>query len=416
MDERKRDEMAYFRYAVITPLLNCDQNGETVNQKLKELASRIWTLPDGRIRQFAWGSIEKWLYNYKRHGLNGLRDVPRRDIGAFRGMPANVSEVIDNLLAERPELKPSSLIRLINFQGLLYGSRAPSRSTLFRYIKSRRPLIAPKQAKERRSFEAPYAGSLWQTDIMYGPYINVKRSDGKRIKKQTYLVAIIDDHSRLIVHGEFFLSQDVKAYLKTLKKAILKRGIPEKLYCDNGQVFLSPHIKQIAAELGTLVLHTKVRDASAKGKIERFFRTVRDRFLEPLYIEKKIPDDLEILNQYFQRWVEMGYNSRVHGSLDCTPMKKWLASADKIRMLKSDRVNSAFRFSVERRVRKDGTFSLNQIYYETSWSLSGKKVRVLYDPLNESNIEVFYQGISYGLANQLEKGINYSLPRGGGDK
>ena len=129
-----------------------------------------------------------------------------------------------------------------------------------------------------------------------------------------------------------------------------------------------------------------------------------------------MPNELEELNSLFQRWLEMGYNNRVHGSLGCTPIQKWLASAEKIRMLKSNRVNDVFRFSEERRVRKDGTFSLKRVYYETSWILSGKQIRILYDPLTMKDIEVFHQGISYGRALPLKRNINYSLPRAGGGK
>ena len=116
MNEKKRDEMAYFRYSVIVPLLESSDR-RTVKRKLKEQAARFWPLPDGRVRQFAWGTIEKWLYNYKRHGLSGLKGIPRRDAGAFRGMPVRVSEELDKLLAERPELKPSFITENSEFQG-----------------------------------------------------------------------------------------------------------------------------------------------------------------------------------------------------------------------------------------------------------------------------------------------------------
>lgn len=415
MNEKQREETAYLRYSIILPLLDCNGR-KTLGNKLKEQAGRFWPLPDGRMRQFAWGTIEKWLYNYKRYGMDGLRDAPRRDTGAFREMPVEVSEELDRLLEENPGLKSSVLIKMLSFRSILCGDRVPSRSTLYRYIRSRRPAVIPKTAKERRSFEAPYSGSLWQTDIMYGPYIKYRRADGKRVKKQTYLVAIIDDHSRLIVHGEFFLSQDLTAYLKTLKTAILKRGIPEKIYCDNGQVFLSGQIKRIAAEIGSVVIHTKVRDAEAKGKIERFFKTVRDRFLAPLYAEKTVPDSLEELNMMFQRWLEMGYNNRKHSAIGCPPIQKWMTGAGKVRMLPSGKIDGVFRFSAERQVRKDGTFSLKNVQYETSWLLSGRKVKILYDPLNRGIIEVFSQGISYGPARELNKSVNYTLRRSGGGK
>lgn len=410
MTEKERDQLAYFRYSVIVPLLGSDDS-TTLERRMKQQAERIWTLPDGRLRQFAWGTLEKWLYNYKRLGMAGLTDASRRDVGAFRKMPIDVSEEIDRILSEHPGLKSNTIIRDLRAREFIKNGR-PSRSTLFRYIKNRRPrALEISSRKERRAFEAPRAGALWQTDIMYGPHLGVvDESSGKRVKRATYLVAIMDDHSRLIPHAEFFFAQDLLAYLKTLKTAILKRGIPEKLYCDNGKVFLAPQIKRIAAEIGVIVLHTAVRDAAAKGKIERFFRTVRDRFLEPFRLEG-LPGDLEVFNRYFQRWLERDYNNKKHGSIDCAPMEKWMLGSNKVRMLDYRRESEVFRFMEERVVRKDGTFLLNGTLYETNWTLAGRKVRLLFDPFAPAEVAVQCEGRGYGTANPLQRNVNYSIKR-----
>ncbi len=410
MNEKDREQLAYFRYSVVVPLLGMTERG-MLKSALERQASRIWTLPDGRLRQFAWGTIEKWLYNFNQFGIEGLTDVPRKDLGLFRGMPVGACEAIDRILREHPGIKSNTILRDLRMRNVIKDGR-PSRSTVFRYIKSKRPLILEGSSpRERRAFEAPYSGSLWQTDIMYGPYLATRDSEsGRTVKRATYLVAIMDDHSRLIPHAEFFFNQDLLAYLRTLKTACLKRGIPEKLYCDNGKVFLSPQIKRIAAEIGMVVLHTAVRDAAAKGKIERFFRTIRDRFLEPFKLEG-LPGNLEILNKYLQRWLELNYNNRKHGGIDTSPMRKWMLSAEKVRMLRHGSEERVFQFVEERVVRKDGTFPLDGVLYETNWTLAGRKVRLLFDPFNPEVVEVRSNNESYGTARPLQRSANFSTRR-----
>ena len=290
-----------------------------------------------------------------------------------------------------------------------FGNSLPSESTIYRYMRTVRPR-RESPTKERRAFEAPYAGSLWQTDIMYGPYLPQLNDRGKWVKKQTFLVAIIDDHSRLLCHGEFYFSQDILSYLGCLKTALCKRGIPEKLYCDNGKVFLSDQVKNIMAELGTTVLHTAVRDAAAKGKIERYFRTVRDSFLNPL-LALEPPRKLEELNKKYWKWCEGSYNLKVHSTINSTPIERWMNTSHKVRLLNIGMEDEIFQFEEVRKVKKDGTFSLKNCIYETSWTLAGKKVSVRYNPFFPEQPYVSFEGKKYGKANLLNRHFNNKAPR-----
>ena len=251
-------EMAMFRYSVINGLLHGDSS-KSLKKRMHALADRIWTLPDGKLRQFSWGAIEDWYYAYRNYGFSGLIKQPRKDNGKFRMLNEELCSYIDKFIKAHPQLKTSVLISRMR-EDAKFSEKLPGDSTIYRYVRSICPLKeAP--AKERRAFEAPYAGNLWQTDLMYGAYLPQLNDRGRWVKKQTFLIAIIDDHSRLSCHGEFYFTQDILAYLGCLKTALCKRGIPEKLYCDNGKIFLSDQVKNIMAELGTTVLHTPVRDA-----------------------------------------------------------------------------------------------------------------------------------------------------------
>lgn len=399
-------EMAMFRYSVINPLLHGD-DGRSLKKRIKELAGKIWTLPDGRLRQFSWGTVEDWLYTYQRGGLYGLEKQRRKDKGGFREIDENVRAYVDRHIKEYPRLKTSVIISLMKDAGIITGNR-PSESTIYRYARTIRPDNGVP-VKERRSFEAPYAGNLWQTDIMYGPYLPRLNDRGRWTKKQTFLVAIIDDHSRLLCHGEFYFKQDVLAYLACLKTALRKRGIPEKLYCDNGQVFLSAQVKRIMAELGTIVLHTQIRDCAAKGKIERFFLTVRNSFTEPL-LALDAPKNLEELNRKFWKWSEKSYNLKRHSTIEATPVNRWMETAHKVRLLNIGVEDEIFHFETIRKVKKDGTISLNGRIYETSWSLAGKKVTVRYDPFFPGRPFISYENQDYGRAAPLSREFNNKLP------
>jgi len=399
--------MGYFRFSVINPLLAHDLR-RSMKDRIDELANRVYTLPSGEQRQYSAATIEDWHYDYKTHGLNALVHPPRKDKGTQRAMPEAVIDAIGELLKEHPSIKSSNLIRLLD-ERKLRSNGMPSDSTIYRYL---RPIRKAQKSdgKNRRAFEAPYAGGLYQTDIMYGPYVRVKNSKGRYVNRPTYLIAILDDHSRLLCHGEFFTSQDLMRYIHVLEQAISKRGVPESIYCDNGKVFLSAQVKRIGAEIGMRVVHTAVRDAAAKGKIERFFLTVRDQFLD-LTWRTSSKRDLDTLNHLFFAWCE-AYNTRHHGALAMAPMQKWLASERHPRRLAElPDTSHTFLLETTRRVKKDGTFSLHGLRYETLSVAVGAKVTVRYHRYELHRVHVFLDATYLGVAHPLDPGANYQTPR-----
>jgi transposase InsO family protein len=408
MDEKTAREMGHVRFGVISPLLSAD-DPRSLKVRFTEQSEKIWTLPDGRLRQFTRTTIEDWFYAYRNSGMDALINPPRKDCGTHRVVSELICQAIDDILAAHPTLKSSNVIRLLDERQLRIND-SPSDATLYRYLRKIRPSYQ-KRAQERRAFEAPYAGNLYQTDIMYGPSVKVRLPNGRSRREATYLLAIIDDHSRLICHGEFFLSQNLMVYLTVLEKAIRKRGIPDKIYCDNGKVFLSGQVVRIGMEIGSRIVHTKVRDAAAKGKIERFFKTVRDQFLELATLDGV--NTLMDLNSRFFKWVEE-YNTRKHSSLGCSPMEKWLKSPRIPRLLEnSPRMDDLFLLEVTRLVKKDGTFSLLGKRFETSYIHAGRKITARYDKNDLTRVHVYYKTDYLGPASPCDPNANNGLPRKG---
>lgn len=398
-----RQQLAWFRYAVIAPLL-APEPGRTLKQRIEEQAERVWTFPDGGTRSIGFGTIEKWLYAYRLGGIEALRVRLRQDAGSFRGIDEDTAGRINQILHDHPKLRTHAIIEHLNIENLL-GDPPPSHSTLYRYIKAQRPSSGRSEPQmQRRSFEAPYAGYLWQADIMYGPHLPVKLPNGRTRKQQIYLIAVLDDHSRLLCHGEFFARQDLAAWLCCLETAVRKRGVPCKLYCDNGQVFTSDQIRRIAAALGIELLHTRVRDAAAKGKIERLFQKVRRSFLEPA-MEMAPPKTLDEINEKFFTWMENGHNHREHSAFNETPIRRFMESSSHLRTLPADSAG-LFHVSYTRLVKKDGTFSLHGVRFETVPGLTGRKVTVSYDLREPERVFVFCDGVSHGRAGLLDPKAN----------
>jgi transposase InsO family protein len=412
MDDEAR-QRAYFRFGIISPLLSPDPDHSLV-ARLAEQSEKTWQWLDGQPRCYAVSTIEDWLYRYRNGGLDALIDAPRRDRGTFPGMPESVCDEAMRLFHEHPGVRTGTVHEHLKRNRLIVDGQ-PSRSTFYRWSSVNRPKRPAPAAQERRAFEAGWSAALWQADIMYGPLIARQQRDGRRRQAQTYLVAIIDDHSRLLCEGRFFHSQGMEAWLETLRTACCRRGIPEKLYVDNGKVFISPQITRIGAVLGMRVIRTGVRDAAAKGKIERFFRTVRMSFLEALELEE-MPKSLEALNRAFRVWTETHYNGAIHSAHGLTPSQRWIEGAQRLRTINLDEADELFLFETHRKVRKDGTFSLNARRFETDSSLAGKEVLVRYEPINLSRVDVWFEQQFRGRATVLDLRGNDGLVREGRSK
>ena len=261
------------------------------------------------------------------------------------------------------------------------------------------PALPPK---DRRKFEAEAPNDLWQSDVMHGPMVLV---DGKQ--RKTYLTAFIDDHSRLIPHAEFFLSERLDSFLDSFRKALLTRGLPRKLYVDNGPAFRSNHLEHICASLGIVLIHAKPYQPEGKGKIERFFRTVRMQFLP---ITKS--STLNGLNAALTEWLR-DYHERPHGSTGETPFRRFTRGLACVRPAPTD-LSDHFRKEVKRTVAKDRTFTIQGRIYEAPVDLVSKQVRLLYHEHDPARVEVLWEGKTYGFASVLDVNVNCRVRRENG--
>jgi putative transposase len=385
--------------------------GRTRHERVHQVAAMTFLDEDGQPRQFTWRTIQTWFYRYKNHGITGMTPQPRSDKGQAR--KCTPEELLEALNAAKPHFtnkrhNKTALYRFCVENGLLDPDRlAPT--TFYRFLREYQ-LLAPESddQKKRLAFSMKYANQLWQADTMFGPYCDTGRSPGSR--KQAKLIAFLDDASRVLCHGEFFFEENVDTLVQAIRAAFYKRGVPEQLLVDNGSIYSSQEITLLCARVGCLLRHTAVRDAAAKGKIERFFRRVRDQFL----IKKLDLSSLDALNRQFSHWAEQDDNSTEHDAIGLKPIDRFGLDLNRIRFLApSEHADELFYAEATRKVKKDNTFSFASQRYETTVDLRDREVQLRYDRLRgqHSAVIVYHKGQRMGPARLLNTVANGLLRR-----
>jgi transposase InsO family protein len=381
--------------------------GSSIVARIRHVAQTPFTDDDGRRYQFTWRTIQTWYSRYKKDGITTMHPRARRDRGIPRKMRVEeVAEVIDQARRHFRDGKPrniAALYRTCIERGLL--QRAEIAPNTFRRVVNAHGLLTPltsDEVKHRLAFAKAHANEMWQADTMVGPYV---KSDAGHA--QAKLIAFIDDASRLCCHGEFFLAENTDTLITALRSALYKRGVPETLYVDNGSIYTSKEISQICVRIGTLLCHAPVRDGAAKGKVERFFRTVRESFLT----RALDLSSLDALNRAFFRWVEDEYNSVTHGSLQMRPVDRFGLDLPRVRFLPPSEVNDELFFVEEdRSVLADNTFSFQRTRYEAPRDLRARKVQIRFHRKSPSAVIVFYKGERMGRAQPLDLLANDRKP------
>jgi len=387
MDEKRREEIALFRYEVIAPLLHVEPGGGALKQAIEKLVEKAWTIPYSETTSIGYGTIEHWLYRYKGGGMPALKPSPRADNAQSRKITGEVAEAVEEILESHPDLSGPLVLKELAARDLIRSGDL-SLSSLWRFRKAR-GLDAGRipLRRDRRAYAFEFPGDCWQCDIMYGPALPTE--DGRRCK--AYLYAVIDDATRLVCHAQFHFKQDLKALKDTLKQAFLKRGLPKRLYMDNAKIFQTKQLLVVAAQLGFHLLHTKPYRPEGRGKVERWFRTVRASFLPRLDLNRI--ESLDRLNRLLWAWIEGEYHQTVHRALGEPPLDRWLRLADHVRPAPPDLdIEMLFLARATRRVKKDGTFTLKRSLFEAGVDFIGEKIVVRFDPFDLRKVRISREG------------------------
>ena len=381
--------------------------GDTITARIHAVSQMAFTDEQGHSRQFTWRTIQTWHSRYKKHGITVMENKPRSDKGQRRKVqPELLLEAIRAVLPKLHGKSPNNamIYRLCIEQGLLTRSQVAPNT--FRRIVNEYELFKPDDQSEnkiRLAFSKAHANEMWQADTLYGPHVTI---EGVAI--QTRLIAFVDDASRVCCHGQFFAAENVDTLIESLRAAFYKRGVPQCLYVDNGSIYCSKEIIQITARVGCLLAHTPVRDGAAKGKVERFFRTVRDQFLS----RQLDLSSLEALNRQFIQWVEEQYNAQIHSVLGMSPLDRFALDRSFIKFLPPNQANDEMFFvEEERHVRADNTFSFKAIRFEAPRHLPDRSIQIRFQrKAPASRLIVYYKGERMGEAKPLDAVANDRPP------
>lgn len=366
----KRKEIALFKYSLISPVLV--GNVAVQMSYFREMAQKEHNVPHQGRKKYKALTFKKWLKMYRRHGFDVLLPKERNDRGKSRKIDCQLQLDIKNALETYPFLNGSALHRLLVSEGNIRVGGI-NEGTLRKYIRDNQ-LRKQFPADARKKFEKKYINQLWTADCMHGPYLQLENQSRKH---KVFLIAAIDDHSRMICARGWFSHENSTALETTLKEGFGRYGLPQKLYCDNGSIFSSFHLQLACARLGIALIHSKPYDSPSRGKIERYFRTVRDKFLATL--QKEEISNLEMLNDRFEHWLDKEYHKHLHTGIGETPMNRFMKNNDtQIRRVSQHELDTAFQMTIRRKVKNDATISVNSHLYECPPQFIGTTIEIRY--------------------------------------
>ena len=394
--------VAQFRFALIAPVIQDLFPDATKTAYYKRVTENPLKLPDGTTKEYDYKTVEKWVSQYRLGGIDALMPRERSDKGTSRALPDTAIEEIYRLKEAFPRLNATQI-----HQKLIADSFIPatvSVDAVQRFIKhndlksARNPNV-----RDRKAFEEDMFGKMWQADTCYLPHIT---EDGQC--RRVYCVMIIDDHSRLLVGGELFYNDNAANFQKVLKDAIATYGIPDKLYVDNGGPYCNEQLSLICGSVGTVLLHTRVRDGASKAKVERHFRTLKERWLYTLDVASisSLAEFNSLLKDYMR-----SYNTTFHTGIDCTPFSRYQDTKSHSRTPQSrEWLEECFLNRITRKVNKDSTVSINKMSFDVPMQFISMKVDIRYQPSDMDTAFILYDGKHYPLL-RTDKNANCHTKR-----
>ena len=381
--ERAR-AIGLFRYMLIReaadPALTSRQRGAMV----REIAAREHEDPSGhRVRLTRW-TLDRWVREWRRGGFDALVPAPRQ---SQPRTPPEVMELAAALKKENPARTAAQVQRILRAQ----AGWAPDERTIQRMF-TRAGLTAlavPGAASVFGRFEAGRPNEIWTGDALHAIRVGGRK---------TYLFAFIDDHSRAVMAARFGFAEDAIRLAAALRPALASRGVPEHVYVDNGSAFVDAWLMRACARLGIRLVHSQPGRPQGRGKIERFFRTVRGQFLAELTEERAARlKDLAELNRLFTAWVETVYHPREHSETGQAPLARWEAGGP-FPLPAAASLADAFRWSEWRTVTKTATVSMHGNRYQVDPGLTGRRVELVFDPFDLAVLSVRAGGRDAGTA------------------
>lgn len=396
MEKEVREKIALKRYQIISPVLA--EPARAQNDYFRKQAAQEQAFPRYGVRKISVSTLKTWLRKYRRHGFEALKPKDRSDGGRPRRLDDALLLAIQVQCQAYPHYSVQKLYETLQELHLL-GDPPVHYNTVLRLIKMNGWLPVQKRTDVRKAFEVDQVNDLWIGDFLHGPQVRAGNRSHKAI-----LCALIDDHSRIVVGHAFSASETINVLTLVLKEAFLAYGIPKRLYLDNGPAFSSDLLAKSCALAGVSLIHSKPYDSPSRGKVERFFRTVRERFLAG--VQEGIT--LAELNQAFWLWLEEDYHLRRHSALGESPLDRYRSAVARvqIRRLSQPELEEIFLVRHERVVNNDATISFKGALYEVPAAYIRQRIELRHPVDEPQELYLYDNGGRVCRVKLLDKGEN----------
>jgi len=329
-DDRRRD-VALFRLTVLGELIHQENlRRGALKAALDAKAAGSWRAPGDKSVQISAKTIESWLTRYRSGGFEALRPRERSDRNRSRSIPDELATLILDMKRERPGRSAAQIIKALVDSGRV--KRGDFSTSSVQRLLAQHGLSGPRMELEvpaRYRFRASGINEVWQVDAVHGPKL-FDHAAGRAATVKIF--GLIDDRSRLVTYLRGSFHERQEDFLRTLLEAVRRRGIPRALFLDNHGSFTGADVKVVCAQLGIRLVHARPFDGASKGKIERFWQTLRRHVLDEL--DLNVVQSLDDLNLRLMSWVDGEYNVRPHGGLDGnTPLAVFEEETDDVRFV-----------------------------------------------------------------------------------
>ena len=392
MEQKQRDaiknEIALFRYGLIAPVVTNTFEESNKLEYFKKVASKKYIV-NGQEEQYSWQTIKGWYLKYLKDGYNALINKTRNDCHSSRKLNDETITRIKELKKEFPHISGTLIYNKLSEEGFINPNDI-CLGTILKFIRDNKIIFNETENIDRRAFVMENANDCWQADTSHGPYLTI---NGK--KTLTYLIAIIDDASRIIVGARFYYNDNSYNLQDIFKSAIKKYGVPKRLFVDNGSTYKNDQFNIICANLGLVLIHARPYSGASKGKVERFFHTMKETWMRGLnWNEIKSIDELNnLLDEFINK-----YNNSNHSSLkdendeNISPNTRWFKDSNKIKKLDNNFIDIAFLHTAYPTIRSDAIAYIKSHEFEVDMKYIGKKITVKYNPFDYSTAWIYENG------------------------
>ena len=404
MEQQKKHDIALMKYSAIAPVISgLPAQYKSFSEYFREVSERGILHPDGTLRHYAVSTISKWYELYSKDGFDSLQPRGRSDEGKPRKLDNALQEQILYLKEHYPRMGAAAIYKQLQHNGSIRRGEL-SESTVLRFIHRLSTEKKRTDNQDMRRYERPHINEVWCGDSSAGPYL--KTPDGK--KRRVYVIALIDDASRMVVGVDVFFNDTFVNLMSVLKSAVAKYGVPKVLNFDNGSAYKNRQMELLAARVGSTINYCRPYTPTAKAKIERWFRTMKDQWMASLDLRDF--HSLDALHGSLSAFVR-SYNLTPHSSLKGkSPQDRFFSEPERIRRLDMQRIEECFLLELERRVSADSVIVIDGVEYEVDYRFSKQRITLRYSP-DMKDIFVLERDDSLTPIRLLNKQENASIKR-----